>query len=163
MNLNDLFPESEYLKSEDVEEAGGEMVLTVREVGRKEFERENGQKDVKGVLAFVEVPKKLTCNTTNLKIMGSMFGNESIDTKWIGKEIALYVDYHVQYAGKEVKGIRIRLVDEKQDAVQTFWKKARELGYSRDEGLKILAKHNQNFKAALLEINTPAPAGDMPF
>jgi hypothetical protein len=28
MNASDLFPPSEYLKSEDIEEAGGEMQLT---------------------------------------------------------------------------------------------------------------------------------------
>ena len=51
MNVTDLFPSSKFLKSEDVEAAGGEVTLTISKVERKEYEDE-GKKEVKGVLSF---------------------------------------------------------------------------------------------------------------
>lgn len=148
MNASDLFPPSEYLKSEDVEEAGGELQLTITQVGFKDFDRDEGKKDRKGILTFAEIAKKLTLNPTNTKIVCAMFGDKNIDTAWLGKTVTLYVDPHVQYAGKEVKGIRIRLLDAKQDAITKFWAKSRELGFSREDGLKHLAQFGQDFAAA---------------
>jgi hypothetical protein len=80
-----------------------------------------------------------------------MFGRDNIDKEWIGKSIILYVDPHVQYAGKEVKGIRVRLIDKKADAVTAYWSKARELGFTRAEGLEHLKTFNNDFTAALKE------------
>jgi len=151
MNASDLFPPSEYLKSEDVDEAGGEMSLTIASVSKKEYtdEENGGKKEVKGQLTFVEVEKKLTLNVTNTNTLVTMFGGNDIDKTWLGKNVILYVDPHVKYAGKEVKGIRIRLIDPKQDAVTEYWKKTREIGLTREEGLAHLKEFNQDFVAAL--------------
>ena len=155
MNINDLFPESEYLKSEDVEAAGGELELTITNVGRKEYEKD-GVKEVKGLLTFAETSKKLTLNTTNTHIVASMYGSENIDRNWPGKRIIQYVDYHVKFQGKETKGIRIRLVDPKQDAVTAFWAEARKLGYSREDGLKLVKDCGGDFVQALKSISADA-------
>jgi hypothetical protein len=105
-------------------------------------------------LSFSELPKKLTVNTTNTKTLVAMYGGKDIDTAWIGKTVILFVDPHVQYAGKEVKGIRVRLVDEKQDAVTAFWKFAREMGFTPEEGRKHLAQFNGDFVEALAALKS---------
>lgn len=147
MNANELFPPNEYLKSDDIDAAGGEMELVIASVGRKEYVNDSGKADVKGVLGFSNSLLKLTSNTTNTRILISMFGKETDD--WIGKKITLYVDEHVQFQGRETRGIRIRLVDKKQDSVTEYWKKARETGYTREEGLKHLEQYGGDFEAAL--------------
>ena len=155
MNVNDLFPPSEYLKSEDVEEAGGEMLLTVKSVARKEYEEDDGTKTVKGALSFSETEKKLTLNVTNTNTMATMYGGKNIDTTWLGKTVTLFVDPHVKYAGKEVKGIRIRLIDPKADAVQAYWKKSRELGFTQKDGTEHLKEFAGDFAQALEALGNP--------
>jgi hypothetical protein len=149
MNANDLFPPSEYLKSEDVEASGGELTYTIKGIARKEYEEDDGTKSVKGVLTFNEVDKKLTLNVTNTNALIAMYGKENIDTAWIGKTVILFVDPNVKYGGKMVKGLRIRIMDEKQDAITTFWSKARALGFTREEGLKHLEQFTGDFKQAI--------------
>lgn len=159
MNASDLFPPSDFLKSEDVDEAGGEMLLTIIGVGKKEFDGDNGKKEVKGVLVFAEIDKKLTSNATNTRTIVAMYGDQDIDKNWIGKKITLYVDEHVQYAGKETRGIRVRLIDKKQDAVTAYWSRSRELGFDQAAGLKLLAECNKDFELALSKL---ASAADFP-
>ena len=149
MNASDLFPPSEYLKSEDIEELGGEMQLTIKGVSRKEYEEDDGYKTVKGLLTFNETSKKLTLNVTNTHTLMTMYGEKDIDRTWLGKTVTLYVDPNVKNKGKIVKGIRIRLVDEKQDSVTRYWAKTRELGFTREEGLAHLKQFDGDFKAAL--------------
>jgi hypothetical protein len=152
MDANELFPPSEYLKSEDIEAAGGEMVLTIANVGRKEYEAEEGKKDIKGVLAFSDHSKKLTLNVTNTNALVTMYGSKDIDKMWVGKPVTLYVDEHVKYAGKEVKGIRIRLIDPKADAITAFWTEARKRGFTQQDGLDHLKLHNNDFAKALEDL-----------
>jgi len=66
-----------------------------------------------------------------------MFGGKDIDHAWVGKKVILYVDEHVPYAGKEVKGIRVRLIDKKADVITSFWNKTKELGMAREDDLTI--------------------------
>ena len=149
MDAKDLFPPSEYLKSEDVEDAGGEMQLTVKGIAARDYEEDDGAKTRKGILNFVETDKKLTLNVTNNKTMCAMFGDKNIDVNWIGKIITLYVDPHVPYQGKEVKGIRIRLIDPKQDVITAFWTEARKRGFTQQDGIDHLKEFSGDFQRAL--------------
>ena len=149
MDAKDLFPPSEYLKSEDVEENGGEWELTIKSVVRKEYEEDDGTNTIKGILTFLEVEKKMALNVTNTHTLTTMYGDKNIDTAWVGKSVILYVDPNVKYANKIVKGLRIRLIDEKQDLVTAFWKKAREMGFTQQDGKDHLAQFSGDFKAAL--------------
>ena len=153
MNTNDLFPPSEYLRSEDIESVG-EMELTIAKVERIEFDSD-GKKQVKGKLSFAENDKSLTLNVTNTNIISQMFGRENIDTEWVGKSIILYVDPNIQFGNDIVKGIRVRLVDKEQELIQTYWKQTRALGMDNKQGLEHLAKHGKNFAAALKALNNP--------
>lgn len=157
MNASDLFPPSEYLKSEDIENAGGEMQLTITGIGVKDYDREDGTKDRKGVMTFAEVDKKLTINSTNNKTLIAMYGGKDIDKVWIGKPVILYVDPHVQYAGKEVKGIRIRLIDKNQDFITAFWAEARKRGFTQQDGLDHLKEYAGNFENALQALLSSNP------
>ena len=125
------------------------MQLTIKGISAKDYDREDGTKDRKGVLSFQEIEKKLTINSTNTKTLASMYGDKNIDTAWIGKTVTLFVDPHVQYAGKEVKGIRIRLLDAKQDAITAFWTEARKRGFTQQDGLDHLKEFNGDFAQAL--------------
>ena len=154
MDANDLFPPSQYLRSEDVELVG-EMQLTISGVARKEFVDDNGKKEVKGDLSFVETEKKLSINITNTNTLITMFGTKDIDKNWIGKSITLYVDPNVKYGTKIVKGLRIRLIDPKQDAVKLFWETAYKMGLTNIEGQKIVKEFNGDFVAALASLNSP--------
>ncbi len=154
MNVSDIFPESSYLKSEDVD-AAGEMLLTIKAVARKEYTDDNGKKEVKGELHFSETEKKLAINVTNTNTLVAMYGGKDIDTVWIGKPVTLYVDHNVKYGTKIVSGLRIRLVDPKQDAVTSFWSAARKMGMTQAEGLAHVKEFNGDFIAALAALGNP--------
>jgi len=154
MDAMDLFPPSQYLRSEDVE-AVGEMQLTITGVSRKEFVDNDGKKEVKGDLTFTETDKKLSINVTNTNTLITMFGAKDIDKNWVGKQITLYVDPNVKYGTKIVKGLRIRLVDPKQDAVTAFWTEARKLGFTQQDGIDHLKQFNNDFVTALAGLNSP--------
>ena len=156
MDTQDLFPESKYLKSEDVEQAGGELLLTVTSVARKEYTDEaSGKKEVKGELTFQEVEKKMALNVTNTNVMASMFGSKDIDKAWIGKQVTLYVDHNVKYGTKIVSGLRIRLVDPKQDMVKKFWDAAYKMGLTNIEGQAIVKENKGDFVAAFAALDSP--------
>lgn len=156
MNATDLFPPSEYLKSADVEAAGGEMEFTIKGVERREYDEDDGSKKVKGVLTFAETESKLALNVTNNHVLQDMYGAKDIDTAagWIGKKIILYVEM-TKFQGKEVPGIRIRKLGGKQFDIDAFWAKARELGFTRQDGQDHLKQFNNDFKTALAGLENP--------
>ena len=156
MDANDLFPPSQYLRSEDVD-AAGELLLTITRVERKEFTDDNGKKEVKGDLSFAEIEKKLSINVTNTNTLVSMFGSKDIDKAWVGKQVTLYVDHNVKYGTKIVSGLRIRLIDAKQDAVTAFWTEARKMGFSQQDGLDHLAELKGDFVKALEALVAKSP------
>lgn len=146
MKLSELYPSS-ILKAQDVTDAGGEMPLTIKDIQVKEFDGDNG-KERKPVIYFVE-DKQMVCNKTNGNIIAKMFGDDT--DGWIGKQITLVVK-DVDFAGKSTPAIRVKNLDSKEDAITSFWTKARAIGLTREEGLAHLKEYNNDFKAALLAI-----------
>lgn len=144
MKLSEMFP-SNLLKSQDLLDAGGEMVLHISKVEMKTFDRDDGSKDTKPLIYFEE-DKQMVCNKTNAGIIATMHGDDTDD--WIGQEITLTVR-DVEFQGKTVMGIRVKNLDSKDVLVQEFWKKARELGYDQPSGQVLLKDNNMDFKAAL--------------
>ena len=153
MNVTDLFPSSKFLKSEDVEAAGGEITLTVSKVERKEYEDE-GKKEVKGVLSFSDDERQLSLNVTNTNVLVAMYGGQDIDKTWVGKKVTLYVDPNVKYGTKIVKGLRIRNVNGIEAQMSAYWEKVAERFLSPDEGRKILKENNGDFSKALAVLDT---------
>ena len=156
MDANELFNGGKFLKSEDVENAGGDMTLTISKVERKEYE-DNGKKEVKGVLSFSDDDRQLSLNVTNTNILIGMFGARNIDVAWVGKKITVYVDPNISFSGKIVKGLRIRNVNAKEAQSQAFWSKVAECFLSPDEGRAILKENGGDFVKALAVLD-----GDFP-
>ena len=149
MDANELFNGSKFLKSEDVEAStGGELTLTISKIERKEYE-DNGKKEVKGVLSFLEDERQLSLNVTNTNVLIGMYGASGIDKAWIGKKVTLYVDPNVSFSGKIVKGLRIRNINSKELAATNFWAKVNERYLTPDEGRAILKENNGDFAKAL--------------
>ena len=143
MKLSEMFP-SNLLKSQDLLDEGGEMQLTIERVEMKTFDRDNGGSDTKPLIFFKE-DKQMVCNKTNATIIAEMYGDDT--DLWTGKEVMLTVK-DVEFQGKTVLGIRVKNMNSKDVLVQEFWEKAKMLGYSREDGVKLLEKHNKDFRAA---------------
>jgi hypothetical protein len=150
MKLTEMFP-SNLLKAADVSNAGGEMPLTISKIEMKEFDGDNGSKERKAIIFFAN-DKQMVCNKTNGKTLGEMFGNETDD--WIGKSITLIVQ-NVDFAGKSTPAIRIKNLNSKDMLIQNFWTKAREMGFTREDGLAHLKQFDGDFAKALTALDSP--------
>lgn len=147
MKLTEMFP-SNLLKSQDVTDAGGEMILTIKSIEMAEFDNDNGGKESKPVVMFVN-DKKMVLNKTNAKIIATMHGDDT--DLWIGKDIILNV-LSVPFGDKMTPAIRVKDLNSRDVLVQSFWSKARELGYTPEQGRELLKKHDGNFAAAEAEL-----------
>lgn len=103
MNLNDLI-ETKYIKQEDVD---GEVLVTIRSVKKENVAKEDDEPKYKGVIKFDEFKKPMVANPTNLKRIAKAFGNDT--EGWIEKQVILYVDPDVEFGGKIVGGLRLRV------------------------------------------------------
>jgi hypothetical protein len=148
MKLSEMFP-SNLLKAQDVTDVGGEMPLIIKEVKISEFDKDGGGKERKPIIYFTN-DKQMVCNKTNGNALAEMFGNDS--DFWLGKEVTLVVQ-DVDFQGKSTPAIRIKNLNNKDMLVQEYWKKSRELGFTREEGLKHLQEFNQDFTAALAALH----------
>ena len=99
MLIDELFP-SRYLKSSDIEEAGGELLGTIKEVGTKTMP--DGK--IKAVVAFEEI-KPITLKLARKDVIKGLYGKET--DMWRGKKIVLY-NAEVSYCGEITTGIRVR-------------------------------------------------------
>ena len=98
MNINKAF-ESNWLKADELE--AGDMSLTVKHIALEKVGDEN-----KPVLYFLECTRGLVLNKTNATTLAGGLGHET--DAWAGKKITLYRAM-VEYAGKMMPGIRVRL------------------------------------------------------
>ena len=148
MKLTELFP-SNLLKAQDVTDAGGEMPLKIANVEIKEFDGDNG-KERKPILIFAD-ERRMVLNKTNANIIAEMFGDDT--DAWINREITLHVQ-SVEFQGKIVPSIRVKMVNEKEAMIQRYWVRVRELGLERADGLKILKECNEDFAVAFSKIDS---------
>lgn len=84
---------------------------TITGGGVKVFEnREKGGMDRIPYLTLTstqwEGEKELSLNATNRNLLGAVFGKHA--GAWVGKEIGVYFDPSVSYAGKPVGGIKVK-------------------------------------------------------
>lgn len=91
-----------YLQKEDIPDAG--ITPRIRDA-KKETLEENERPKL--ILYFDGLEKGLVCNKTNINVLIDVFGTDEIDN-WMGRQIELYVDHGVTFAGKRVGGIRVR-------------------------------------------------------
>ena len=144
MKLTEMFP-SNFLKAQDVTDAGGEMVCEIFTVEMKEFENDDGGKESKPILTFKD-EKRMVLNKTNAHAISELHGDDT--DLWLGKEITLIVQ-EVTFGNKLVPAIRVKNLNSKEMLIQAYWTKTRELGLQRAEGLAHLKEYKDDFKAAL--------------
>lgn len=96
--------ESKYLKQSDVEE---DTVVTVEKVGKANVAPKGEEPEHKWLIRFTEFPKPMVLNSTNIKRLAKACDSEDTDD-WTGKQVILYVDPDVEFAGNVVGGLRIR-------------------------------------------------------
>ena len=102
MNVNEVFP-STYLKASDLESGPKNVTIgncKTEEVGQGDDARRMP------VLEFRDGAGALVVNKTNWNTLLSLFGGTDTD-EWNGRTIQIY-SAEVSFAGKMVKGIRLR-------------------------------------------------------
>lgn len=102
-NVNDL-KSSKFLTKNDVEPA---VLVTIKSYEEMNVAMESQAPENKWCLYFNELDKPLVLNMTNGMLIAAITGTEDFDG-WIGKQIVLYNDKTVSFAGKITGGIRVR-------------------------------------------------------
>lgn len=102
-NINEMIP-SKYLKIADVPDP---VIVTFQGVKQVNVAKEDEAPEMKWACKFKEFSKPMVLNSTNLNTAARVFGSMNTDD-WIDKEIVLYNDENVSYAGKQTGGLRFR-------------------------------------------------------
>tara|TARA_R100000808_G_scaffold21732_1_gene46997 strand:+ start:870 stop:1268 length:399 start_codon:yes stop_codon:yes gene_type:complete len=113
-DMRNAFGTSAYLGAKDLK---GEITVTISGVDTEQVRGDNGLED-KWVVSFHSANKKLILNVTNTNILIDALGYESND--WIGQQVVLFTQM-VQYNGRSVPGLRVRVdtpIQQAQDEVQ---------------------------------------------
>lgn len=82
------------------------VAVTVRTLSLERVGRE-GDDEQRWIMWFNELKKGLRLNVTTLRIFEAAYGDDS--DRWIGRRVQLYWDPTVQFGGKLVGGVRVRL------------------------------------------------------
>lgn len=96
--------ESKYLKQSDVD---ADVIVTVQKVGKANVAPKGEEPEFKWLIRFNEFEKPMVLNSTNIKRLAKACQSDDTD-EWIGKQVVLYVDPDVEFAGNVVGGLRIR-------------------------------------------------------
>ncbi len=102
--VNDL-GQSKYLTKNDVEP---DVLVTIVSYGRVDLSQDKEPAKIRYALNFKELDKPLVLNKTNGNRIAKVTGSEDFDD-WIGKQIVLFNDEMVEFGGKLVGGIRVRM------------------------------------------------------
>ena len=96
--------ESKYLKQSDVDT---DVLVTVQKVGKSNVAPKGEEPEYKWLIRFNEFEKPMVLNSTNIKRLAKACQSDDTD-EWLGKQVVLYVDPDVEFAGNVVGGLRIR-------------------------------------------------------
>jgi len=100
----DDFGQSDYLKRPDVEPP---ILVTIKRVELKNMAKDGQPQEMKPVIEFHEIKKRLACNKTNFKRIVKETGEADSDD-WAGKKIVLWFNEDIEFGGEQVGGIRVR-------------------------------------------------------
>ena len=107
MKISSAFP-SNYVKAADLN--GKPCLLKIRTCVSEELGQGNDM-EKKPVLYFQDRQKGLVLNRTNSNVIADAYGDETAD--WEGKPVEVFPT-QVEFKGKLVDGIRVRIQPEKQ-------------------------------------------------
>jgi len=100
--LSEMLP-SRFLKKDDVPQP---MLVTIGDIEQVNVAPEGQPPENKWTMSFPELDKPLVLNSTNMHIVGAIYGDDT--DGWMGKKIVLYHDPNVSFGGKLVGGLRVR-------------------------------------------------------
>lgn len=103
MKVSD-FGSSEYIKKADVDPP---ILVTIKSTVLKNMAKDNEPPEMKPVVEFLEIDKKLILNKTNFNRISEETQEEDSDN-WVGKKIVLWHNPDVELGGKRVGGTRVR-------------------------------------------------------
>jgi len=103
MKISAMMPSS-YLKKEDVPTPA---LVTIRRFTHENLAQDGQPEEKKWVMHFEEFDRGLVMNPTNLQLAAIAIGSDETD-EWVGRQIVLYTDPNVSFAGKLVGGLRLR-------------------------------------------------------
>lgn len=107
---------SRFCSKDDVEPA---RLVTIRDCVQDNVAPADQPAELKWLLEFDEDVRPLVLNNTNGQLIARYLGsNESDD--WIGKQVVLYNDPTVSFAGKVTGGIRVRKAEHTVDGDVTW-------------------------------------------
>lgn len=121
--------ESKFLKKEDVGEG---VLMTIVGVNRYNVAMQGAPEESKWCLEFKESEKPLVLNVTNMRLLEGILGSDNTDD-WMNKQIVLFNDPSIMYAGKMVGGVRVRASKRPQPAAQSKPAPRQELPCEHDE------------------------------
>lgn len=94
---------SKFLKRGD---CNPDILVTIRGVSQENVGKDDDP-EIKWVMHFKETEKPLVLNKTNITLCEHILKSQDTDD-WIGKQIVLWDDPTVMYAGEMKGGIRVR-------------------------------------------------------
>jgi len=115
--INEMI-ESKYLKQSDVDI---EATVTVFGVKKANVARDNDEPEYKWLIKFEEFNKPMVLNSTNIKRLARICGDDT--EEWKGKQVTLYVDPDIEFAGNVVGGLRVRPLKQSPATTQVPGKK----------------------------------------
>jgi len=101
---------SKFMKKEDVDPA---ILVTIKAFRQTNVAMDDQPEEMKWTMFFRETQpdgtplKPLVLNSTNIQLITKALGTDETD-EWIGKQIVLYNDPNVSFAGKITGGVRVR-------------------------------------------------------
>lgn len=103
MKANAMIP-SKFLKKEDVDPP---KLVTIKALRQANVAMDDQPEELKWTIFFKEVEKPMVLNSTNIQLLIKALGTDETDD-WIGKQVVVYNDPNVSFAGKITGGVRIR-------------------------------------------------------
>lgn len=100
--LSEMLP-SRFLKKDDVQKP---MLVTIGDIEQVNVAPEGQPAENKWTMTFPELDKPLVLNSTNMHIVGAVYGEDT--DGWLGQKIVIYSDPNVSFGGKLVGGLRLR-------------------------------------------------------
>lgn len=96
--------ESKFLTRAD---CGAGILVTIHGCTEVNVAMEAQAPEMQWALNFKETPKPMILKSTNGQTIARILGSENTDD-WLGKQIVLFDDPSVAFAGRQVGGIRVR-------------------------------------------------------
>lgn len=95
---------SKFLKKEDVDPA---KLVTIKAMRQANVAMDDKPEELKWTVLFKELDKPMVLNSTNIQLLVNALGTDETD-EWVGKQVVVYNDPNVSFAGKITGGVRIR-------------------------------------------------------